>query len=335
MKISARFFFTTIIFITLTACQFLSFSQKYKVTVTQVTGGVITVSPVKTQYTDGDQITVTATASENFAFSRWSGDITSTTNPVVVTVNGDTAITAVFVPINAAATWGIAVPSQTGGSISLSPAMTSYADGEIVTATATPATGFVFSSWSGDVSGTTSPITFSVAKDTTVSATFAPIAYSISATQTTGGAIALSPSKTSYAFGDSVTVTASPTSGYIFQSWKGDVSGTANPLSFSVAEDMSISASFAQVTSGNYTISITPPAGGSIQLSPNKTNYDAGESITATAVPSSGFSFGSWSSGLSGTTSTQTFTVTGNMTLGATFTANSYTITVAQLEMVS
>lgn len=58
------------------------------------------------------------------------------------------------------------------GSISLSPSGGSYDAGTVVTLTATAASGWQFSQWSGDISGTTNPVSVTINADMTVTATF-------------------------------------------------------------------------------------------------------------------------------------------------------------------
>jgi uncharacterized repeat protein (TIGR02543 family) len=61
-----------------------------------------------------------------------------------------------------------------GGSIGRSPDALSYALGTVVTLTATPAPGYTFTSWSGDLLGTTNPTTITMTGNKTVTATFTP-----------------------------------------------------------------------------------------------------------------------------------------------------------------
>jgi uncharacterized repeat protein (TIGR02543 family) len=57
-----------------------------------------------------------------------------------------------------------------GGTITASPAASSYTSGTVVTLTATPASGYTFSGWSGG--GTTTPTTVTITANTSVTATF-------------------------------------------------------------------------------------------------------------------------------------------------------------------
>lgn len=58
------------------------------------------------------------------------------------------------------------------------------------------------------------------------------------------GAIAKSPDSASYAKESKVTLTATPIEGWIFDSWSGDTSGKANPLTISVNKSIKITANF-------------------------------------------------------------------------------------------
>ncbi|MDQ4139347.1 MAG: T9SS type A sorting domain-containing protein, partial [Bacteroidota bacterium] len=66
--------------------------------------------------------------------------------------------------------------SATNGTVTKSPNQTSYASGTNVQLTATPATGYRFSGWSGDASGTTNPITVSMTGDKNITANFIQVA---------------------------------------------------------------------------------------------------------------------------------------------------------------
>jgi len=60
------------------------------------------------------------------------------------------------------------------GSITRNPNQSSYASGSTVTLTAVPATGYMFTGWSGDASGTTNPLTVTMSANKNISANFAP-----------------------------------------------------------------------------------------------------------------------------------------------------------------
>lgn len=59
-------------------------------------------------------------------------------------------------------------------------------------------------------------------------------------------------------YGESVTLTATPNSGYEFSSWSGDASGSTNPLTITVLGDMSVTGNFSVVQSNVIRYTLTP-----------------------------------------------------------------------------
>ncbi len=76
--------------------------------------------------------------------------------------------------------------STTGsGTVAANPQATSYAVGTDVALTATPATGWVFDRWEGDLTGNTNPATVTLDADTQVTAVFVASQQLVEWTQTT------------------------------------------------------------------------------------------------------------------------------------------------------
>lgn len=61
-----------------------------------VTETLVTAGKTPTEYTTGSVVRLTAVAADNWEFSAWSGAISSTTNPVEITVDEAKTITATF-----------------------------------------------------------------------------------------------------------------------------------------------------------------------------------------------------------------------------------------------
>lgn len=72
-------------------------------------------------------------------------------------------------------TLSITASPSAGGTVTASPAGSSYAAGTVVTLTATPATGYTFSGWSGAASGTASTATVTMNASLSVTASFSPV----------------------------------------------------------------------------------------------------------------------------------------------------------------
>ncbi|MFC2042266.1 PQQ-binding-like beta-propeller repeat protein, partial [Chloroflexota bacterium] len=75
-------------------------------------------------------------------------------------------------------------------------------------------------------------------------------------------------------------------------------------------------------TGATYTLTVTisPPAGGSVTRSPNLNEYTAGTAVTLVAWPAFGYDFGSWSGNAGGTNSVINVTMIGNKNVTANFT---------------
>jgi uncharacterized repeat protein (TIGR02543 family) len=140
-----------------------------------------------------------------------------------------------------------------------------------------------------------------------------------------GGTIIRTPDKTSYTQGESVTLQATPDAGRSFAGWFGDLTGTANPATLVMNSNKSVTATF---TANAYTLTVTA-ANGSVSKNPDKASYAYGEVVTLQAVPNAGYCFSGWSGDASGTSSTVTVTMNANKSVTASFTANTYTLTVA------
>jgi len=64
--------------------------------VSSSSAGTVSVIPNQTSYAYGTQVTVTAGAVSGYAFKNWTGASTSTVNPLIITMDGNKTLTAVF-----------------------------------------------------------------------------------------------------------------------------------------------------------------------------------------------------------------------------------------------
>lgn len=132
-------------------------------------GGTIIVNPNSATYNAGTVVTLTATPSANYEFLSWSNGATTATT--TVTMDDNRTITANFKSTLAAAyVLTVNASPVNGGSVSISPNKTTYTEGEVVTLTATPATGYVFDKWSNNATTATTTVTMN--SDVTISALF-------------------------------------------------------------------------------------------------------------------------------------------------------------------
>jgi hypothetical protein len=115
---------------------------------------------------------VTATPDAGAAFTGFSGDLTGTTTPQLLTVDADKTVAASFAP---ASSFTLTVGVTGGGSVALSPPGGTYTAGTVVTLTPTPANvTWRFGSWSGDATGSADPLLLTMDADKSVQASFVP-----------------------------------------------------------------------------------------------------------------------------------------------------------------
>lgn len=121
------------------------------------------------------------------------------------------------------------------------------------------------------------------------------------------GTVSWSPEGTSFAKGTVITVTGTGTGDYALSSWKdasGAVVSTANPYSFTLNADTSLTASFAAGYRVNADIEHA-----SVTLNPPGPVFETGTVVTATITPDSGYAFCGWTAGLAGTSLSASLTV--------------------------
>jgi len=96
-----------------------------------------------------------------------------------------------------------------------------------------------------------------------------------------------------------VILVATPASGYQFVNWTGDVGTIANVnaaiTTITMNDDYSITANFEAIPAGQYSLTISSTAGGSVTLpGEGAFTYDAGTVVSLAATPASGYQFVNW-----------------------------------------
>lgn len=204
--------------------------------------------------------------------------------------------------------------SATNGSISLNPPGGLYAAGTVVTLTANPNIGYVFASWNGDLTGSTTPTMLTVNANKSVSALFNPVMSYTLATNSINGSISLNPPGGTYTSGTVVTVSAIANPNYVFTGWSGGATGSVNPTSVIMNENKILTANFAVPVAYSLATSV---ANGSVTLSPPGGTYAPGTVVTVSASPNPGYAFANWSGDLTGTVNPTTITINGNKSITA------------------
>lgn len=217
--------------------------------------GTLTVTPtaeiidneVSFQFDHGTQVSLQADADAGSVFVRWEGNVPlgdEEDNPLVALIDRDRTISARF---EQAVALGVEVAGS--GEVVVDPEKDEYFTGEVVTLRALAEPGFVFAGWSGGASGTTSPLTVTLAADTTIEARF--IAGSgggddggFELTVEIAGDGFVTPEGGSFADGETVTLIATPDVGASFVGWEQDASGSELVTGVSMTSDRIVRAVF-------------------------------------------------------------------------------------------
>jgi len=142
--------------------------REFTLGVTLDGSGSVTKNPNQATYPYGTVVQLTATANTGWTFSSWSGNLSGSTNPASITMNGNKSVTAHFTQNQ----YTLTITIDGSGSVTKNPNQATYTYGQVVTLTAVPGTGWAFSSWTGDLTGSQNPKTITMNGNKAVTAHF-------------------------------------------------------------------------------------------------------------------------------------------------------------------
>ena len=303
-------------------------TQSYTVSVSAnpTAGGTVTGGGT---FSQGQSCTVNATPATGYTFTNWTenGNVVSTNASYTFNVTGNRTLVATFTAVPQNYTISVSANPTNGGT---GTGGGTFNYGQNCTVTATAATGYTFTNWTenGNVVSTNANYTFNVTGNRTLVANFTANTYTINVSaQPTNGGTATGGGTFNY--GQNCTVTATAATGYTFTNWteNGNVVSTNANYTFTVNGNRTLVAHF---TANTYTINVSAqPTNGGTVTGGGTFNY--GQSCTVTATAATGYTFTNWTENgnVVSTNANYTFTVNGNRTLVAHFTANTYTINVS------
>ncbi len=298
-------------------------------------------------YATGTRVSIVATASDEYYFVRWelNNSQVSTSATYTFTVSNDATYTAIFAinPLITVATNDASYGTVSGGG--------RYTPNSRITITATANPGHNFVGWQRDGAQVSTSRSYTITvptNDTTYTAIFERIVYTVSATTATPnlGSISISPASGPYYYGDTVTITGTPTNAnytlsYLIVNQVRHTTG-GNTYEITIQENTSITAYFSGIDC-NLTISANDYAQGTVfyngtlatSASPISVNVSYGETPIIIAVASANATevFSHWEINAEGDIITSSsnplnWEVVNNATITAVF-SNSVTDTVA------
>lgn len=188
--------------------------------------------------TPGSLITISFTAqaaSGTTTIGLYDVGITNDTAYVPLTVSNGTVILREFT---------LTVTLDGSGSVTKNPSQTTYAYGTVVQLTAVANTGWVFSSWTGNLTGSMNPTSITMTGNKSITAHFTANQYTLTITVDGSGSVTKNPNQATYTYGTVVTLTAVPGTGYGFSSWTGDLTGSTNPTTITINGNKAVIAHF-------------------------------------------------------------------------------------------
>ena len=268
----------------------------YNVSVSAGTGGSASASA--SSATPGTTVTITCTPNTGYSAN------TPTASGITFTSLGNNkwsftmpasavTVSCTFSKIS----YNVTVSAGTGGTASSNKSTAQI--GDTVTITCSPSTGYKANTPTASgitfTSAGTNKWSFTMpAAGVTVSCTFSKIAYTVSKSDGTGGSSSLS--KTSANYGDTITVTCSPSTGYKANTPTASgitfTSAGTNKWTFTMpAAAVTVSCTFSKIS---YTISkaASPAAGGTVTV--GATSATMGQEVTVSQTPASGYYFNGW-----------------------------------------
>ncbi|WP_394218249.1 tetratricopeptide repeat protein [Halobacillus trueperi] len=315
--------------------------------------GRVVVTPDQESYEQGDVIQLQAIGEPGWTFVRWAGDLQGNEDSIEHTLDGDLNVTAIFE--SNAHQLNLSIEGE--GEVFRDSLSNTYNHGETISLRAQPAHGWTFEGWEGDLTGVTTNARLTFDDDKQIRAVFAEkeqedeeseededenekektktTEYELNISKTGKGTISKSQSGTSFSNGTFVTLTATPSNGYTFAGWRGDVTHSSRTVTIKVNSDYNLKAVFKEVTPEPepepdpepdpesepelemYTLTTSTKGQGSIQVY-NQT-VEAGESISLQAVPSDGWTFVRWEGDGSGGSASTSIRMNKNKHVTAVF----------------
>jgi len=206
-----------------------------------------------------------------------------------------------------------------------------YPRNVVITIVAVADECYEFVNWTGanvaDPNSVTTTITMDEAKN--VTANFALLSYDLTADSTDGGQVT-SPGEDTFPYdcGTEVDLVAAAEGGYYFVNWSGDVDTIDNinapTTTITMKGDYSVTANFEQLPAGQFVLTTSSTAGGSVTEPGEDTfTYDAGTVVDLVAEAALGYHFVEWTGNISTIANINaaetTITMSGNYFITANF----------------
>jgi uncharacterized repeat protein (TIGR02543 family) len=263
--------------------------------ITPINGRVLPNPLPRATFSYGDTIALTAVADSHYYFGGWGGDASGTDPVLHLVMNANKTISATFAGVNEFSL----TATSLNGHVTLNPPGGAYSSGTWVRLTATPNSGYVFSSWSDSASGRADTVSVLMNHSKVVTANFSPVTYRLFVMSTVGGSVT-TPSTVSETVNSGVAypIVATAQTGYTFERWQVDsgaaeiaVAGNASTTVTLPNGDARIQAVF---TANSYTLTLQRTSAGDTLLPFPYATVQYGVAATIAAKAYRGSHFVNW-----------------------------------------
>ena len=216
------------------------------------------------------------------------------------------------------------VQPEGSGSIVVTPSSGSVLEGSSVSFLAKPNGDYVFTGWSGGLSGTSNPQNITVSSDISVTANFTLRSYPLSITVEGEGSVSeiIISTRTDYSSGTVVELTAQPSEHWLFDHWEGDLNGNTNPAQITVTSSKAVKAVFVKKM---YDLTVEIQGQGSVEekvINTRSGSYEEGTTVELTAIPDEFWAFDHWEGDIEGEDNPAVITLNKTAKIKAIFVEN-------------
>ncbi len=216
------------------------------------------------------------------------------------------------------------VEPEGSGSVVVTPSSGAVLEGTSVSFLAKPNGDYVFSGWSGGLSGDVNPQTVTVSSDLSVTAKFTLRSYPLTVTVEGEGTVSekVISTRSDYTAGTVVELTANPSEHWVFDHWEGDLNGNTNPGQITVSSSKAVKAVFVKKM---YDLTVEIQGQGSVEekvIDSRSGSYEEGATVELTAIPDEYWAFDHWEGYMEGKDNPATISITEATKIKAVFVEN-------------
>ncbi len=285
-------------------------------------------------YTEGSTVTLSASASDNYAFLNWTedGTVVSTDAEYSFVATANRSLEAVFIE-----QYTLTIQIEGAGSVKVDNSdytgVVTVNSGTVLNLEAIAGDEYHFTGWSGDLVSPDNAASVTMDGDKVIQATFSINQYTLTIQATGSGSVEVDDAD----YTDVITVNSGTVLSleaiagdeYHFTGWSGDLVSSDNAASVTMNGDKVIQATF---SINKYTLTIQATGSGSVEVDDavytDVITVNSGTVLSLEAIAGDEYHFTGWSGDLVSPDNAASVTMDGDKVIQATFSINQYTLTI-------